>query len=129
MEGERRGGVTGARSGRALMLPTKRLPLSRRPEDHLADPGSGAGGDGAGAWMEKKRRTPDNGFPAERTAPAPWLPAPQARGGQRFAGPGGSRAQGTDATLRRARPAHQHRLSRRPTAPPGTLWGSKCRAG
>lgn len=26
MEGERRGGVTGARSGRALMLPTKRLP-------------------------------------------------------------------------------------------------------
>lgn len=26
MEGERRGGVTGVRSGRALMLPTKRLP-------------------------------------------------------------------------------------------------------
>ncbi|XP_040441251.1 translation initiation factor IF-2-like [Falco naumanni] len=87
-EGDRRGGVTGARSGRALMLPTKRLPLSRRSEDHLADPGSGAGGDGAGAWMEKKRRAPDNGFPAAHTAPAPWLPSPQAPGGQRFAEPG-----------------------------------------
>lgn len=87
IEGERRGGVRGARSGRALTLPSKRLPLSRRPGDHLADPGSGAGGDGAGAWMEKKRRTPDNGFPAAHTAPAPWLTAPQARGGQRPAGP------------------------------------------
>lgn len=75
MEGERHGGVTGARSGRALMLPTKRLPLSRRPEDHLADPGSGAGGDGARAWREKKRRTPDNGFPAAHSAPAPCLAA------------------------------------------------------
>lgn len=79
MEAERHGGVTGARSGRALMLPTKRLPLSRRPEDHLADPGSGAGGDGARAWREKKRRMPDNGFPAARSALHPAA-APQARG-------------------------------------------------
>lgn len=49
MEGKRRGGVTGARSGRAIMLPTKRLPLSRRPENHMPDPGFNADWDGAGA--------------------------------------------------------------------------------
>lgn len=106
MEGERHGRVTGARSGRALMLPTKRLPLSRRPEDHLADPGSGAGGDGAGAWREKKRRTPDNGFQAAHIVPAPCLPAAQARGQQRFAGPGWTPVQGTVVTFPGAHPAH-----------------------
>lgn len=70
MEGERLGGVKGARSGRALMLPTKRLPLSRRPEDHLDDAGSEAGGDEAGAWMEKKRITPGSGFAAAHITPA-----------------------------------------------------------
>lgn len=118
MEGERHGGVTGARSGRALMLPTERLPLSRRPEDHLADPGSGAGGDGARAWREKKRRTPDNGFPAAHSAPAPCVPAPQARGEQRFAGP----VQRTVVTFLGAHPAHPASPSRtRPAAPPGIL--------
>lgn len=64
MEGERRGGVTGARSGRALMLPTERLPLSRRPEDHLADPGSGAGGDGAGACLGEEKQDAGSRFPS-----------------------------------------------------------------
>lgn len=50
---ERHSGVTGAQRGRGLMLPAKRLPVSRRLEDHLVDPSSGAGADGAGAWMEK----------------------------------------------------------------------------
>lgn len=116
MEGARRGRVTGARRGRALMLPTKRLPVSRRLEDHLVDPGSGAGADGAGAWMEKKRRTPDNGFTAACTAPPPQFPAPQEQRDQRFTGPGETHPQGTDVTLQGARPAHQH-----PPSCPGTL--------
>lgn len=111
MEGERRGGVTGARSGRALMLPTERLPLTR--EDHLADPGSGAGGDGAGACREKKRRTPDNGLPAASTAPVLCLPAPQARGEQRFSA----------GTFLGTHPAHVASPSRTPPPVPPPLQG------
>lgn len=131
MEAERHGGVTGARSGRALMLPTKRLPLSRRPEDHLADPGSGAGGDGARARREKNRRTPDNGFPAAHSALHP-APAPQASKGRAAprrpgrdpsAGNGGVVSHSDD--LPRSSPSTPSipipNPSTRPTAPPRML--------
>lgn len=86
MEGERRGGVTGARSGRALMLPTERLPLSRRPEDHLADPGSGAGGDGAAACLGEEKRDAGSRFPS---------------GAHRSGGPASSSSGAERAALRR----------------------------
>lgn len=117
-EGERRGGVTGAQSGRGLMLPTKRLPLSRRrPEDHLADPGSGAGGDGAGAWMEKEKEDAGSWFPSgghlAGTLASSSLGAGRAAGLQAQEGGGGVRAGARDGRdpPRGTRLAHQHPLS------------------
>lgn len=100
------------------MLPTKRLPLSRRrPEDHLADPGSGAGGDGAGAWMEKEKEDAGSWFPSgghlAGTLASSSLGAGRAAGLQAQEGGGGVRAGARDGRdpPRGTRLAHQHPLS------------------